>query len=193
VRDISFLPEIELHSRSAGSTPYELARDPAKYPFGQVVGAAELASNLHIEAVPRLLELLKDADSAVRYWGALGLLMRGESAVTANVAALQPALQDESPAVRIVAAQALAEHGPAAVREQTVKTLASLASPEQNGVLVSMSALAAIEALGEKAATLHEAIATMAPRGPSPDGRYNSYVPRLIQNIVPEPPATNRP
>jgi hypothetical protein len=56
-----------------------------------------------------------------------------------------------------------------------------------------MSALAAIEALGEKAASIHQAIAAMKPSGPSPDGRYNSYVPRLIQNIVPEPPAANRP
>jgi uncharacterized sulfatase len=133
VRDISFLPEIELHSRSADSTPYELARDPAQYPFDHVVGAAELASNLHVEAVPQLLELLKDPDSAVRYWAALGLLMRGERAVTANLAALQPALQDESPAVRIVAAQTLAEYGPAAVREQAVETLGSLAAPAQSG------------------------------------------------------------
>jgi hypothetical protein len=94
---------------------------------------------------------------------------------------------------RLHVAQALAEHGPAAVREQAVKTLASLAAPAQNGVLVSMSALAAIEALGEKAASIHQAIAAMKPSGPSPDGRYNSYVPRLIQNIVPEPPAANRP
>lgn len=48
-----------------------------------------------------------------------------------------------------------------------------------------MSALAAIEALGDKAATLHDMIAAMQPNGPSPDGRYNSYVPRLIDNIVP--------
>jgi hypothetical protein len=26
----------------------------------------------------------------------------------------------------------------------------------------------------------------MAVEGPSPDGRYNSYVPRLVANLVPE-------
>lgn len=184
VRDICFLPEIELHRRAAGSTPYELARDPAKYPFERIVDAAGLASNYRADAVPRLVELLNDADSAVRYWAALGLLIRGEPAVTANLAALQSALQDESPAVRIVAAQALAEYGPSTVGQAAIETLAALAAPEQNGVLVSMSALAAIEALGEKAAGLHQAIAAMKPTGPSPDGRYNSYVPRLIQNIA---------
>jgi len=53
-------------------------------------------------------------------------------------------------------------------------------------VLTAMSALAAIEALGEKARPLHDEIAQMSPDGPSPDGRYNSYVPRLIANIVPD-------
>jgi uncharacterized sulfatase len=48
-----------------------------------------------------------------------------------------------------------------------------------------MSALAAIEALGEKAASLHDFVRNLNPNGPSPDARFNSYVPRLIQNIVP--------
>jgi hypothetical protein len=53
-----------------------------------------------------------------------------------------------------------------------------------------MPALAAIEALGEKAAPLHALVREMKPTGPSPDGRYGSYVPRLIENIV--PPAASR-
>jgi hypothetical protein len=61
----------------------------------------------------------------------------------------------------------------------------SLAPPEKNGVLISMSALSAIEALGPKAASLHELVRTMKPDGPSPDERFDSYVPRLIANIVP--------
>jgi hypothetical protein len=48
-----------------------------------------------------------------------------------------------------------------------------------------MSALAAIEALGELALPLHDRISKLTPNGPSPDGRYNSYVPRLVANIVP--------
>jgi hypothetical protein len=50
-----------------------------------------------------------------------------------------------------------------------------------------MAALAAIEALGPKADSLKPQIATLDPTGPAPDDRYNSYVPRLIENIVPKP------
>ena len=185
VRDICFLPEIELHRRSSGSTPYELARDPARYPMEKIIDAADLASKLEADALPQLVEWLQDSDSAVRYWAALGLLMRGGDAVAKHAGDLEQALSDESPAVRIVAAQALAEYGDPAVHKRAIEVLGSLASPETNGVLVSMSALAAIEALGDKAAATHDMIATMNPNGASPDGRYNSYVPRLISNIVP--------
>ncbi len=185
VRDVCFLPESELHSRSEGATPYEMARDDAKYPLKRILAAAELASGLDPAALPGLARLLADPDSAVRYWAALGYLMRGQAAVTQGQAPLRKALKDASTSVRIVAAQALGQFGGAEDRAAALIVLRDLAPPEKNGVLTSMSALAAIEALGAEAASLHEFVSHLKPDGPSPDGRYNSYVPRLIQNIVP--------
>jgi arylsulfatase A-like enzyme len=185
VKDICLLPEIELHSRATGSTPYQTARDPAKVPLENILTAAGLASNLDPAAVPELTRLMTDPDSIVRWWATLGLHMRGGDAVTSHVTALEKALGDDSPAVRIAAAQALGTYGNAASLEKSLKTLGELAPPENNGVLVSMSALAAIEALGAKAVPLHPSIAAMKKAGPSPDSRFNSYVVRLIENITP--------
>ena len=185
VKDICFLPESELHARSAGSTPYEIAHDPAKFPFAKILDAADIASNLDPAAVPKLIELMSDSESAVRWWATLGLLMRGGEAVTKNVSLLEKALGDSLPAVRIAAAQALGAFGDDAALGKALSTLGELAPPEKNGVLVSMSALSAIEALGPKAAPLYPAIIAMKQNGPSPDGRYNEYVPRLMANIVP--------
>ena len=185
IRDICFLPEGELHSRAEGSTPYTLARDAQKYPQARIVAAAELASNLSPTALPELAKLLKDQDSAVRWWGALGHLMRGRAAVASSEGVLLEALRDGSPYVRIVAAQALGQYGQDDGRAAALKTLAELAPPKDNGALVAMSALAAIEALGDEAKSLHRLVRELNPNGPSPDARYNSYVPRLIQNIAP--------
>ncbi len=185
VRDVGFLPEGEIHSRSTGTTPGEMALDPQKYPLERIVAAADLASRLDPADTPQLISLMKDTDSAVRYWGALGLLMRGEHAVVDNVAALQKALNDPSSDVQIVSAQALGMYGDATNRAQPLETLSTLAPPQAHGVLTSMSALAAIEALGDIAKPLHEQIAGLNPNGPSPHERYNSYVPRLIANISP--------
>ena len=187
VRDVCFLPEREIHARAEGSTPHAMARDEAKYPLAKILAAAELASGLDSTATAELARLLRaDPDSAVRHWGALGLLMRGESAVRDQVDALRAALGDASADVRITAAQSLGRHGGAEDLKAALDTLATLATPRNNGVLTAMPALAAIEALGERAKPLHAAIATMAVEGPSPDGRYNSYVPRLVANLVPE-------
>jgi arylsulfatase A-like enzyme len=183
IRDVTFLPEGELHTRSEGSTPYEIARDEARYPLQRILAAAELASNLDQAALPKLQALLADPDSAVRYWAALGYLMRGRQAVDDSQAVLCQALDDASPYVRAVAAHALAEYGADAHRDAALATLADLAPAETQGVLVSMFALGIIEALGEKGAPLHEMVGGLSPKGPSPDGRYNSYVPRLIQSI----------
>lgn len=187
VRDVCFLPEREIHARAEGSTPHAMARDEAKYPLAKILAAAELASGLDSTASAELARLLReDSDSAVRHWGALGLLMRGESAALEQADALRGALEDNSVDVRITAAQSLGLNGGDANLQAALDTLSALAAPQESGVLTAMPALAAIEALGERAKPLHAAIAAMAVEGPSPDGRYNSYVPRLVANIVPD-------
>lgn len=190
IRDVCFLPEGEIHARSQGSSPYDMARDDTKYPFVRILGAADLASNLDPAALPQFATLITDADSAVRYWGALGFLMRGPAGVARGRDPLRAALQDASPYVRIVAAQALAQHGPESDLPGALAVLGELAPPERNGVFVAMSALSAIQALGPKAASLRELVRTMKPSGPSPDARFDSYVPRLIENIAPSPPGS---
>jgi arylsulfatase A-like enzyme len=193
VRDICFLPENEMHTRAAGSTPYDLARDEMKYPQARIVAAAELASSLDPSALVELTKLLTDSDSAVRYWAVLGHRIRGSAAVTAHQEALKTALSDTSPEVRVAAAEALGLEGSDAARKAALQVLGELASPEKNGVLVAMPALAAIEALGDQAAPLHDLVRQLNPNGPSPDNRYNTYVPRLIQNIVPDAAAAEAP
>lgn len=184
IRDVCFLPEGEIHSRSQGTTPYELARDESKYPFERITAAAELASRPDQSGATDLQKLLNDADSAVRYWAALGILIQGQTAASSNLESLRRALADESPHVRIVAAQTLVQFGTEADKRQALELLGQLAPPETNGVFVAMSALRAIDDLGQQAASLHPAIRKMNPKGPSPDPRYDEYVPRLVTSIT---------
>lgn len=190
-RDIAFLPEGEIHTRAQGSSPYDIARDDAKYPFAKIYAAADVASRLDPSAVPTLEKFITDSDSAIRYWGALGFLMRGKDGVDRGSASLRKALNDTSPFVRIVAAEALAAHGADADLAPALAALRELAPMEKNGVFVTMAALSAIEALGPKAASLHELVRTLKPAGPMPHDRFDSYVPRLIANITPDAPRSS--
>lgn len=183
IRDVCFMPEQEMLMRSQGSSPYEFARDDRKYPLARILEAAQVSSNSFEAATPELLDSRKESNSVVRYWATLGLLIRGDSTVSQYEHALIAALEDSSVDVRIVAARALGSCGSEATREKVLQVLGSLADSERHGVLTAMAALSAIESLGDRAASLRPLIAKLKTEGSSPDERYDSYVPRLVENI----------
>jgi arylsulfatase A-like enzyme len=108
-RDLGFLPECDIARRSAVGTPYDAARRGGAYAIERIIAAAELVGTGPV-SMEAQVGLLRDADSAVRYWAAVGLRALGEDAGPA-AQALTAAMADESPAVRIEAAWALVEFG----------------------------------------------------------------------------------
>lgn len=184
VRDVGLLTEAEMHARARGTTIYEMARDDAKYPLERILSAAELASSLTPEALPVLRRWLGNPDSAVRYWAAMGLLMRGAPAVETARADLHRALLDASPSVQISAAQALAQFGNEQDLAAGLQTLQALAPPDKNGVFVSLLALNALDALGPKAAPAVELVRGMPRQDPGAPARYGEYVPRLVESFL---------
>jgi uncharacterized sulfatase len=105
-RDLGLLPEAEIRLRSGDRAPYTALRDEKAYPLERVLEAATTAAK-GPESMARLTELLSDPDRAVRYWAANGLGTCGEKAKPV----LRQALADESPVVRVAAADALAQLG----------------------------------------------------------------------------------
>jgi uncharacterized sulfatase len=184
IRDVGFLPEAEQHARSAGTTMYEMGHDPKKYPLERILAMADLATSRKPGSLAQLRAGLKDADSGVRYWAATGLLVGGPSAAEAARDDLRAALGDSSPSVRVVAAWALGQHANEADREQALAALKELAPADTNGAYVSIAAVNVIDALGAKAAPLHEMLKTMPTKDPKAVGRANGYVDRLVQDIL---------
>ena len=186
IRDLGFLPEGEIHSRSKGSTPREMGRDGSKYPYDKIFAAADLATLRGADQLPEVKELLKDSDSAVRYWGAVGILNRGADAIKASEKELLAALQDDSSYVRIAAGYAFGKYGNQAQQRKGIDALVAIA-PWKKGadVFVSMVALNAIDKLDDKAGYALETIRTF-PRsgGVSPNGRYNGYVARILGKTI---------
>lgn len=183
IRDVGFVPEGERLARSAGDSPYDFGHDDSRYPFDRIFATAELASMLEPDTLPALQKAMTDPDSAVRYWAALGVLMRGAHGVTAAHADLQKALKDDSPYVQIVAAQALGQYGEAADLQTALPLLVSRANWSKNDVFVALAALSSLDVLGDKAASAAPQIQELPAKGPAPDGRYSSYVPRLLGDL----------
>ena len=183
--DVGFLPEGEIHERSEGTTPYEMARTE-RYPFRRIMLAADMASGLSPWATKTLIGYLNDKDSAVRYWGAMGLLMRGKQGVKGAGKKLEKALKDNSPYVRVIAAEALGKYGSKEQIESAVKTLGKTADPTKNGCFPSMLAMNAIDHLDERAKPLLPMILSM-PRIPREvEKRFQGYVGRLVDTTVKE-------
>ncbi|HEY2252612.1 MAG TPA: sulfatase-like hydrolase/transferase [Planctomycetaceae bacterium] len=183
IRDVGFIPEGEFFSRAPGISPYDLAQDESKYPFERIFATAELASLLQPEAVPELKQALGDSDSTVRYWAALGLLMRGKPGFTSAEAELRSALTDRSPHVRIVAAQILGQYGASDDLPRALSLLVGLSDCTKTNVFVAVAALTALESLGDKAKPAAAAIKALPAKGNLPDARYAPYVPRLLEDL----------
>lgn len=183
-RDVGFLPENEIHARSAGSSPYELGHNNARYPLEEILTTAETASSLDEQAIAKLRAGLEASDSAVRYWAVMGLLMRGEKAVQANHAPLQSRLADEAPSVAIAAAEALGRYGRPEDLDPVLKRLLALADLNHNSVYVSMMALNVIDVLGEKASPVRQDLARLPRKHNGIPGRMGNYVDRLLSDIL---------
>jgi uncharacterized sulfatase len=184
IRDVGFLPEGELHGRFAGASPYDGARTGTAYPFDRVFETAELATRPTPESLPALRAAFGDADSAVRYWAAVGILIRGKAGVEAASTELRQASKDRSPCVRVAAAEALALHGTMDDQKAALELLVDHASWKSYDVFTAMAALNALDAAGDGARSMAEALRKLPTTGKLPHARYSPFVPRLLEDLL---------
>lgn len=183
-RDIGLLPEAEMQARATGGAPYEAGHDARRYPVERVLQAAELAAGWKPAMTKELVKLLTDSEAGVRYWGAMGLLIRGKEAVAGAEVELEKALGDSSPSAAIAAAEALATYGPAQKLEAALEALMQRADAVRNGAYVAGQALEALDALGRKATPLKARLAALPKEDPNAPQRVRTeYLKRLLEHL----------
>ncbi|MGV3755302.1 MAG: sulfatase-like hydrolase/transferase [Verrucomicrobiota bacterium] len=183
-RDAGFLPEGELHSRAKDSSPYEVAQKDATYPLQKIHAMASLASSLKPDALPELKRGLKDSDSAVRWWAAQGILMRGEAATKQSLPELRAALKDTSSYVRSASAEALGRYGEASDLNPSLAALLADADGLKTNFYTALYALNCLDHLEGKAKGNVAAIKALPNQLPGYPGKYGSYIPRLQEHIL---------
>jgi N-sulfoglucosamine sulfohydrolase len=165
--DTGLLPEAEMHIRATGSTPYEMAHDPNKYPQARILAAAELVG-AGPQVLPAVREYLEDSDSAVRYWAVVALEALGPEAAPAT-AALKKALEDPSPNVRFAAAGVLCKLG--SCRESLPVLADGLRDPHPPAVLYAARTL---QGLGDQACSLTRLMDAVRRQCKGLDGAYRN-------------------
>ncbi len=154
IYDAGFIPEADRVDR-AGETPiYDYMRS-GKVNIDEIMNAAEIATLGEISNLETLKGFLKSDDSAVRYWGATGLLILGEDALPA-IEELKAATSDESANVVAVAAEALYNLG----EKETAKNalLSVLKNPNE---MARCHALNVIDCIGENSPEMVQGVAEM--------------------------------
>ncbi len=179
--DNGFLPE------GSPLEGYAESRTGDRYPVRRVVEVAVVAATGDAANLPRLVELLADSCEPVRWWAAQGctVVARGHAAaaprpIDAAVPALERLLADESPAVRIAAAEALAAGG------RPERALATLERIVQDDALwPKLQALNVVDRIGRGALPLLPALrALRADSAAGAAARADRYPLDLLDHIV---------
>ncbi len=176
-RDLGLLGEYEMHRRAEGSTQYEVGQSEEKYPLHRILPVAEMAGRGDPANLHKLVELLDDDEPAVRWWATLGLVMLGRRAEPAE-AALRKSLGDDSPLVRVAAAEALYQLGHV---EQARKTLVEALSHPTS--FVRLRAMNVLYRMGDDARSALPAIENAEIDGIFPATYLNrmvDYLPRML-------------
>lgn len=187
IRDVGFLPESVMHERAAGGSPYDYARTP-EYHLDAVLHTLDVSTSGWFpfdQTKPFLIQkVTTDQDAAVRFWSAVGLLAQDEAGVAAARAELHQALKDESPAVRIVTAEALGRFGDDNDLAAALPVLLDLANIQTHGLFVAVPALNAIDALDDRAASIEDDVAALPRKAEGVPQRLGDYADRLIQKTL---------
>jgi uncharacterized sulfatase len=160
IRDLGLLPESLLEEIAATDIPREYAVDPGRYRLAEIWEAAEVATRREVDWEP-LAGAARSADPAVRYWAAVGLLVRGERAVEARRDALRELVEDGVASVRIPAAEALLRYGQPEDARRGYEALLAVARAGEANHLAAVEALNALDAAPTDRQRLRRDLATI--------------------------------
>jgi hypothetical protein len=156
-----------------------MAADPAVYPLEKYLAAAALAlrADSGADSVNALAALTKQEDSGLRYWGAYGLLLRGQEAPLSrgSLNALEPLLLDSCPEVRATAAWSLL-HTPAIA----ANARESLRSVLKDDAAAALFALNILEWTREDPLSYGDLLDTLLS---SADAVYAGYLKRMVTHL----------
>lgn len=182
--DLGVIPEAERERLWGATSPRDASAGWRAAHLATATSLARRASDLAEKSPAPFAAALAHADATHRYWGVLGLRIRGAAAIDAHRAALRARFADESPSVRIAAAEALAALGSPADLAPALDVLIAAADCVKTGLYSATEALNALETLGEKSRPLKDRIAALPREVPSAEGRIRGYPGRLIAKTL---------
>ncbi len=154
IKDTGFIPEADFVDRAGEKPMYDYMR-AGKINLDEIIDAAEIATLGKVKNLDKLKAYLKSDESAIRYWGATGLLILKDEATPA-IQELKSATSDISANVVAVAAEALYNLG-----EKEVAKNALLAILENPNDMARCHALNVIDGINEDSPEMVKGVVNM--------------------------------
>lgn len=189
-KDNGFLPE------GSALEGYDASRAPGAYPIERVLAMANLASGRNAADLPKLIEALDDPCEPIRWWAAQGCTMLAADMSRRNLpaeadlsrrsllakaeAALVRRLDDESGAVQIAAAEALARAGRLDVAVPALQRWI-----QQTGTPpFAVQAANVLDRLGEFARPALPSLKTALAAARADKGKAQDYPIRILTRVI---------
>jgi N-sulfoglucosamine sulfohydrolase len=155
IRDTGLVPETEYTTLSDGGSMYDYMRSDG-CPFHELMQASDLATSKNKDT-GAYVEFIQNDHNAIRYWGAVGMLINKESAGSA-LSTLKDASRDRSGAVATLAAETLYAIGQEDLaREAYIRIL----TDDAYSIIDKHYALNSIDAIGEESNEIIAAVEEM--------------------------------
>lgn len=175
IKDTGFIPEADIVDRTNGTPMYDYMRS-GDVNLQEIMNAAEIATLGEVKNIDLLKNDLKSEESAVRYWGASGLLILGDKASPA-IEELKLAVNDKSANVVSVAAEALYNLGEKEIARKAL--LSVLKNPNE---FARCHALNVIDCINESSPEIQKGVINMIANAES--ATRNKYDMRAAKWLI---------
>jgi len=132
----------------------------------------------------QLRDLLSADDSAIRYWGAVGYLVRGVRGIQVDWNDMRTSSKDASLSVQIIALEALARFGTPEDRQVSIARLWELADSTKNDLFISVAAMNALDHSQLKPSEKPANIKDFPAQSKAYPQRYDTLLPKLIEKLA---------
>ena len=185
-RDLALMPEPMMHhylAKKTHASPWDLGQDQAVYPLEKLLAVADL----QLAATPdqaALKHALVDASSLIRYWAVVELLHRESKLTKMCIPELIPLLDDPEILVRVVAAEAMVQHGGESARARGLDVLLRYAKPRNGSFYTAVHALDGLDRARPLPAELMEKLSEFPRKNPGTPPFAENYMPRLLEAVL---------
>ena len=180
IKDVGLIPESEYKKLSGGKPMYDYMRS-SECPFDELMQAADLATQGQKGNIVTLVQFLKNRNSAIRYWGATGLLILKKDAQPA-LSALKDAASDQSGAVATRVAETLNGLGEKELAKTIyIRILKGKDTYDENERNFTLNS---IDAVNENSTELKEIVGQLIREQKSSDKSLENYGLRAAEGLL---------